>query len=235
MRQNYVDDRDNPLRTPNGPQARSTKAMEFDNLIRRSLRVSDPGNFDEIADALGKKFPLQKRDMDYEAAGFSFTQTPGASTRREVPTSTGAEFEQAHLDVEKDLKALINNALLKDIKPELNGWASSIRRAVADGFNTARFALDPNQRDRAMGVRGLLGKFARIARYVGAARHLMIEMRQTPEEIGIEQVLGIIGSQQAFPCFVRKLGEEHQCHQVRALAASQPPASSAATQPGNRP
>jgi hypothetical protein len=86
----------------------------------------------------------------------------------QAPTSSEAELQQAIDDVERDLQELTTNSLLKDITPELAGWATAIRSAIAEGTTAARFALDPRQRDKAFAMRRQLGDYARMARLVGA-------------------------------------------------------------------
>ena len=173
------------------PASRSPLALELDNLMRRSLRVSDPANFEEVAKALTQKYPMETRQMKSEAVGQAYSSVAPAVVSSEQYASTGAEFTQARQDVEKDLQSLMQNALLKDIVPELQGWASAIRRAIADGFNTARFALDPNQRDRAFAVRRLLGNYARLARYVGALTpNLSPDYRQLAKSL--DEVSGVL-------------------------------------------
>jgi len=71
-------------------------------------------------------------------------------------------------DVERDLQELTTNALLKDITPELQGWAMAIRSAVQEGVNSARFAIDTRQRDKTFGIRRTLSDYARVARLIGA-------------------------------------------------------------------
>jgi hypothetical protein len=78
------------------------------------------------------------------------------------------EATQARSDVDRDLDSLLHNAVLKDIQPELRGWQSAIDGIIADANQTARFALDPRQRDRTYASRRLLGDYARVARFVGA-------------------------------------------------------------------
>ena len=70
-------------------------------------------------------------------------------------------------DVERDLKELTTNAILKDITPELEGWAIAIRSAITEGVNAARFAIDSRQRDKTFAIRRTLGDFARVARLIG--------------------------------------------------------------------
>jgi hypothetical protein len=147
---------------------RSPTTVALDNLIRRKLRVSNPNDPSEVAQALKRVYAKESEALKLEAEGVPFFRITKLETVVEADTSTRAELKQAVDDVERDLGSLISNSLLKDIHPELRGWASAIRAAVAEGTNAARFALDPRQRDKSMGARRLLGDYARAARYVGA-------------------------------------------------------------------
>lgn len=152
-----------------GPQ--SPQRLEMDNLIRRELGVGDPNDPGQIARALRDRYQGESRAqaIDQEAQGLPFLQTrplfvPAAMDR----TATSIDLEQARSDVDKDLQWLTSSNLLKDVAPELEGWADAIRAAVAEGTEAARFGLDPRQRDRAFGLRRTLGDYARLARLVGA-------------------------------------------------------------------
>lgn len=147
---------------------RSPSAMALDNLLRRKLRVSDPADAGQIADALKKIYQDESHALEQEAAGVPFLQSLQSPLRTETEAASRVELTEAIGDVNRDLTSLTNNALLKDAHPELNGWATTIRSAIAEGTNAARFALDPRQRDKAFAVRRLLGGYARVARYVGA-------------------------------------------------------------------
>lgn len=147
---------------------RSPTVVALDNLIRRNLRVSDPNDPTEVAGALKKLYRADKEAMDREAGGLPFLQISMPSTAPVAATSSQAEVDQAVGDVERDLTALSTNSLLKDIQPELSGWGSAIRAAMADGINAARMALDPRQRDLAFSMRRSLGDYARVSRYAGA-------------------------------------------------------------------
>ena len=145
--------------------------LEMDNLIRRELGVGDPSNPQQIANALRERYQhdARTRAIEQEAQGLPFLQTkplfvPAAMER----TATAIDLEQARQDVDKDLQELTSSNLLKDVAPELDGWADAIRAAVAEATNAARFGLDPRQRDRAFGLRRTLGDYARLARLVGA-------------------------------------------------------------------
>ncbi len=147
---------------------RSPNVVALDNLVRRKLRVSDPTDAGQIADALKKIYSEESHAMDQEAAGVPFLPVKHVPQTVESNTATRAEVKEAINDVNRDLTSLMNNALLKDVHPELNGWATAIRSAVAEGTNAAQFSLDPHQRDKAFAVRRILGGYARVARYVGA-------------------------------------------------------------------
>ena len=147
---------------------RSPNAVALDNLVRRKLKVNNPNDAGQIAEALRKIYEDESHALDQEAAGVPFLPVRQAPPMVEATTATGSELKEAIDDVNRDLASLTSNALLKDVLPELNGWATAIRTAIADGTNAARFSLDPHQRDRAFAVRRLLGGYARVARYVGA-------------------------------------------------------------------
>ena len=147
---------------------RSAITVALDNIIRRRLRVSDPMNAHEVAMALQDVYVADREAMKREAEGLPYMTFVPPPAQAPTASSSSAEVQQANNDVERDLMALSTNALLKDIEPELRGWASAIRNAIADGLNSARMAMDPRQRERAFASRRMLGDYARIARFVGA-------------------------------------------------------------------
>lgn len=145
--------------------------LALDNLIRRELRVSDPNDPQQVANALLDRFKddPRARAINQEARGLPFLQSGSAPPQVSMtPTSSEAELNQAKDDVDRDLEELTTNALLKDVIPELQGWAQGVRSAIAEGVTAARFSLDPRQRDKAFSIRRQLGDYARIARLVGA-------------------------------------------------------------------
>lgn len=153
----------------NKQRDRSASAVKADSLIRRVLRIGDPWNADEVAAGLKRLYTGEESALANEAAGFPVArQAKMALEPKARDTATSKDLEQARDDVERDLSALVNNNLLKDIQPELTGWASAIRATVSEGVNSARFALDPRQRDNTFAARRSLRDFARLARYVGA-------------------------------------------------------------------
>lgn len=177
--------------------------LEMDNLIRRELGVGDPNDPVQVARALRDRYQgnSRARAIDQEAQGLPFLQTsplfvPAAMER----TATAIDLEQARSDVDKDLQELTSNNLLKDVAPELGGWADAIRAAVAEATNAARFGLDPRQRDRAFGLRRTLGDYARLARLVGALtpamNHNYRSLAQSIDEVNAV-VLVLVGESMA--------------------------------------
>lgn len=153
------------------PPDTSATRLALDNLIRRELKIGDPNDPTQIANALMNRFQGSPRAqaIGLEARGLPFLHSavPQPATPS-APTTVNAELQQAVDDVERDLNELLTNALLKDITPEIRGWAQGVRSAIREGTNAARFGLDPRQRDKAMALRRQLGDYARMARLVGA-------------------------------------------------------------------
>ena len=153
--------------SPNGSQQR----LALDNLIRRELKVGDPSDPMQVAQALLTRYQNdpRARAIAQEAQGLPFLLSAAApASVVQAPTSSTAEWDQAASDVNRDLRELTTSALLKDITPELQGWAQAVRSAMSEGVNAARFSLDPRQRDKTFAIRRQLGDYARMARLVGA-------------------------------------------------------------------
>lgn len=145
--------------------------MALDNLLRRELKVSDPNDAKLVAEALLTRYKDTPKAiaLSSEALGIPFLSTSATPLNMSPAfTSSDAELQQAIDDIERDLQELTTNNILKDITLELQGWASAIRSTLVEGSMSARFALDPRQRDKAFGARRSLGDYARIARLVGA-------------------------------------------------------------------
>ena len=148
----------------------SQQRLALDNLIRRELRVGDPQNPEQVAKALLARYQAdtRARAIEQEARGLPFLQAPQMFAPAAVErTATSIDLQQAMSDVDKDLRELTTNNLLKDLTAELDGWSDAIRGSAQEGVNAARFGLDPRNRDRAFGVRRTLGDYARLARLVG--------------------------------------------------------------------
>lgn len=171
-----------PLPTPghNGRGAGGLppdRRLALDNLLRRELRVGDPNNPEQIANALLERYRQNPRTqaIRQEAQGLPFLQaTPLPTATPSQTTSTAAEWRQACDDIERDLAGLTTDAILKDVTPELRGWAQAIRNGLQEGYNAARFALDPHQRDKAFAMRRQLNDYARLARLIGSHTPAMI-------------------------------------------------------------
>lgn len=151
------------------PAQRSPAAVKMDNLMRRVLRVSNPYDAGDVAAGLARLYRDSAQTLQLEEQGLPFLRmpvVPAAPASGESPS--GVEMHQARTDIQRDIDSLINNALLKDIQPELRGWQSAIESLVEEGSQAARFGLDPRQRDRTFAIRRTLGDYARASRFVGA-------------------------------------------------------------------
>lgn len=160
---------DSQFPVASAPGGAPTRRVELDNLIRRELRV-DPNDPSQVAQALMKRYAETPtaRSLVNEAKGLPFLQTVAlAPPPAPQPTATSMDMQQAKDDIEADLKELLACNQLKDIVPELEGWASAIRAAVDSGERAAAQGMDTRQRDKAFEVRRYLGDYARAARLVG--------------------------------------------------------------------
>lgn len=149
----------------------SSRRLELDNLIRRELKVGDPNDARQVAEALMERYQsdARARAISQESKGLPFLQSlSSAPAIREAATATTLDMEQAINDVNMDLRELTTNNLLKDVVPELQGWSDAIRGAIQEAGSAARFSLDPRQRDKTFAIRRQLGDYARMARLVGA-------------------------------------------------------------------
>jgi hypothetical protein len=159
------------LPTPAYGGGTAPQKMALDNLIRRELKVGDPNDPSQVAKALLERYQAdaRARAIDQEAQGMPFLQASSRFVPAAAPhTATSIDCDQARDDVNKDLQELLSSNLLKDVGAELEGWADGIRSSVNEALDSARFGLDPRQRDRAFGLRRTLGDYARLARLVGA-------------------------------------------------------------------
>jgi hypothetical protein len=157
----------NPLARTNSTNDR----VAFDNLLRRELKVADPSDAGQVAEALLKRYKDDRRAqaIELEAQGLPFLGAASAAPPVQVvPTASDGEWAQAVNDVECDLRELTTSSQLKDFVPELNGWSQAIRGLLAELEGAARCALDPRQRDKTLSLRRQMSDYARLARLVGA-------------------------------------------------------------------
>lgn len=146
-------------------------AVNIDAMLRRELKIGDPRDPQQVAQALALRYQSQPRAQAIagEARGLPFLHTPiprGPETPPRV--ATDVDLEQARDDVRLDLEKLVADNLNKDIRPELEGWQTVLQRAIDEGVAAARFGLDPHKRDTAFAMRRQLGDYARLARLIGA-------------------------------------------------------------------
>jgi hypothetical protein len=148
---------------------RTQRSITVDNFMRKALRVADPRNPDQIANALLARYPEEADRTRREREGLPYSSAGNLQQAVAVAASAGSvELETARSDLERDLSTITTLSQLKEISVELNGWGRAIRRAAADGIAAARLALDAVSRDTALAARRTLCEYARLARYVGA-------------------------------------------------------------------
>jgi len=179
----------------NGLMPNSSSRMALDNLLRRELKVSDPNDAKQIAEALLNRYKNNPRALaiNKEAEGVPFllaSSTP--MPLQQAPTSSDAEMQQAIDDVNRDLQELTTNAILKDLASELAGWAMAIRSAMQEGFNSARFALDSHYRDKTFGIRRNLGEYARLSRLVGALSSPVVNVNYRNLAQSLDEVTSVL-------------------------------------------
>jgi hypothetical protein len=121
--------------SPSGsaPTDGSSQRMAIDNILRRELRVSDPSDPNQIAQALLTRYKdsPRARAISQEAKGLPFLQAPMQALVPQAATSSDAELQQVRDDVDRDLHELTTSSLLKDVTPEIQGWRRpSARRSL---------------------------------------------------------------------------------------------------------
>ena len=165
--------------TPSHAIARTGQdRLVLDNLIRRELKVGDPSDPQQVAQALLERYSADPRAqaIGQESRGLPFLQAASSATPvvQMLTAAGGAEWKQALDDINLDLEHLTRSAILKDVAPELRGWGQAIRTALSEGYNAARFALDPRNRDKGFAMRRQLNDYARLARLVGTHTPAML-------------------------------------------------------------
>ncbi|CCI20274.1 conserved hypothetical protein [Microcystis aeruginosa PCC 9807] len=179
----------------NGLMPNSSSRMALDNLLRRELKVSDPNDAKQIAEALLNRYKNNPRALaiNKEAEGVPFLLASGTPMAlQQAPTSSDAEMQQAIDDVNRDLQELTTNTILKDLSSELAGWAMAIRSAIQEGFNSARFALDSHYRDKTFGIRRNLGEYARLSRLVGALSSPVVNVNYRNLAQSLDEVTSVL-------------------------------------------
>ncbi|WP_137896596.1 hypothetical protein [Ramlibacter sp. 2FC] len=160
-----------PTNAASNPAPNARPRMDLDNLLRRELRIGDPNDPQQIAQALSERYQsdLRAQSIEGEARGLPFLRTPQLRpSAPPPPQATNVDLEQARSDVQSDMHQLVSHNLTKDIRPELEGWQQVIHRAIDDGVQAARAGLDPVKRDVTFGMRRQLGEYARLSRLIGA-------------------------------------------------------------------
>jgi hypothetical protein len=152
----------------NGINGKTPVSVLADNLMRRALRISDPSNPQEVAQGLGRAFPLESAELDEEIQGLPIGLPVPALMMTSAPASiAGRELIQAQSNIQRDLDFLTGSSQLKEVQVELQGWGETIRTWLADGAAAAPQALDAAARDRMFSARRYLLDYAWVSRLVG--------------------------------------------------------------------
>ena len=139
-----------------------------DNLMRRVLRINDPSNPMEVAQGLGRAYPLESAELDEEIQGLPIGP-PGPAFRPSMaPSMAGRELAQTQAYIQRDLDFLTGSSQLKEVEVELQSWGETLRTWLTDGAAAANQALDASARDRVFSARRILLDYARVSRLVGA-------------------------------------------------------------------
>jgi len=145
-------------------------ATSLDNLLRRELRVADPRDPKQIADALMQRYQHDNRARAIKSEGEGLpllTLGMPSAQRAAQASATDLDYDEAVNDINRDLTVLQHSHLLKDHEAELSGWAQAIRDILENAGACARQALDRQQRDTAFSYRRQLNDYARLARMAG--------------------------------------------------------------------
>jgi hypothetical protein len=152
------------------PPVPNSQMLAIDNLIRRELKVGDPRDPQQIAQALADRYQSDVRTqaIEGEAQGMPFLRTSAIRPSAPPPlAATNIDLNQARYDVDTDMARLLDDNQSKDIRPELEGWQQVIVRSIDEGVAAARLSMDTRQRDKAFAMRRQLGDYARLARMIG--------------------------------------------------------------------
>jgi hypothetical protein len=156
---------------------RSPATAAVDNLLRRALKISDPRNPDEVAKGLLARYTDEATKIRRERQGLPFSMMQAQQAAAPAPANGMGrpDARKASDALDSVLTELTTRSDLSDVAPELRGWSATIRSAASDGLHSARFAIDPGERDRAFGARRILGDYSRLARYTGAISYCATE------------------------------------------------------------
>jgi IPT/TIG domain len=148
--------------------AKTPVSVLADNMMRRVLRISDPGNAQEVAQGLSRAYPTETTELNEEIRGLPI----GIPAQTMITTATASiasrELAQAQNNIQRDLDFLTGSSQLKEVEVELEGWGETIRTWLADGAAAATQALDAAARDRVFSARRYLLDYAWVSRLVGS-------------------------------------------------------------------
>lgn len=147
---------------------RAPPQKTVESVLRKALKISDPGNVEELSRGLLMRYGKDALLIDRERKGLPFSVVADAVAAKSQSAGKRPEVIDAQGDLERVLAEIAGDPALAEISAEMRGWARAIRAAAADGLSAAMFALDPQASDRAMTARRTLGDYARVSRYAAA-------------------------------------------------------------------
>src|ERR1700681_3796287 len=115
--------------TRSSTRDRSPATAAVDGIFRRLLKISNPGNPDEVAKGLLARYGDEARRIQREQQGlpFSVAQAQAAAA---PPPAGGRRTEVAAASdaLNAALTSLTTDADLSDVAPELRGWSQTIQQ-----------------------------------------------------------------------------------------------------------
>jgi hypothetical protein len=148
-------------------------ARALDELLRRTLKVGNPADVNEMIRALQERYPDKTAATAAESAGLPTTAAlamPSSTPAQAVAKSVGGvEYESVLAQLRSDFSAVVEAPSERDIGVELAGWRDYLIKEYGDGAAAARLAQDAAQRERAQLAIRRLNEFAWLARLVGIA------------------------------------------------------------------
>ena len=120
-------------------------ASLVDDFLRRTLRVGDPTNPNEVALALRRRYAGEAMKLDDESKGFSIGTDQSviqvAPTEQPGETPGDREYRRTRTNLEADLGALVDAPANRSWKPELSGWRLTLMREYDDGAARSRVIM----------------------------------------------------------------------------------------------
>ncbi len=124
--------------------------LALDNLIRRELKVGDPNDPKQIADALLNRFKDDPRAnaITQEAKGLPFLQSssPALTMIHKHPHLPMPSCSRQKMTLNGIFRNCLPTQCLKDVTPEIQGWAQAVTISNAEGtIELASLSIHDNE------------------------------------------------------------------------------------------